>query len=124
MPEARVGKGDMWPGASQIGGGLPIPTKAPDQTKIQVVLHVEHPTKPYQILCSRSETDWGIWIGHPTAYQPLPHCRSGSTAVLWHYYQTLPAAELNTHTMIASIIFLVVIVGLLAYAQYIRNRYL
>jgi len=29
-------------------------------------LHVEHPTNPYRILCSRCETDWSIWIGLPT----------------------------------------------------------
>ena len=38
----------------------------PDQTKNQVVLHVEHPTKPYQILCSRCETHWSIRFGLPT----------------------------------------------------------
>ena len=63
MPEGRVGKGAARQVPSQIGGLLPIVTKAGDQTKNQVVLHVEHPTKPYQDLCSRSETDWGIWLG-------------------------------------------------------------
>ena len=78
----KVGKGHTRPGASQIGGALPMLTKAPDQTKNQVVLHVEHPTKPYRILCSRSETDWGIWSGHHAAYQALPYDQSGSTAII------------------------------------------
>ena len=37
------------------------------------------------------------------------------------HYQSSPAAVLNTHTMIATVIFYLVIVGLLAYAQYLRN---
>ena len=41
--------------------------------------------------------------------------------VACRHYHALPAAELNTHTMIATVIFLVVIVGLLGYAQYLRN---
>jgi hypothetical protein len=61
-----VGKGHMWPGASQNGGGLPTLTKGRDQTKNQRVLHVEHPTNPYRILCSRSECHWGIRFGLPT----------------------------------------------------------
>ena len=60
-----VGKGDTATGQTQKAGGLPIVTMPPDQTKIQVVLHVEHPTNPYRILCSRSETLWRIWIGLP-----------------------------------------------------------
>ena len=44
-------------------GALPIPTNPPDQTKNHVVLHVEHPTKPYQDPCPRCETHWGIWLG-------------------------------------------------------------
>ena len=65
-PEVVVGKGGLWPGASQDGGPLPIPTNAPDQTKNQVVLHVEHPTKPYRITRSLSEIHWCIWFGLPT----------------------------------------------------------
>ena len=53
-----VGKGDTATGQTQIGGGLPIVTNPPDQTKNQVFLHVEPPTKCYQDLCSRCETDW------------------------------------------------------------------
>ena len=63
MPEAVLGKGGAWPASSQNGGGLPCLTNGGDQTKNQVVLHVEHPTNAYQILCSRCETDWGIWSG-------------------------------------------------------------
>ena len=37
------------------------------------------------------------------------------------HYHVLPAAELNTHTMISSIVFWILIVGLLAYASYLRN---
>jgi hypothetical protein len=47
-------------------------TNRGDQTKDQVFLHVEHPTKPYRILCSRCETHWCIWLGRgalTNAYQ-------------------------------------------------------
>ena len=43
------------------------------------------------------------------------------TPVTAGLYQPLPAAELNTHTMITSIVFWILIVGLLAYASYLRN---
>ena len=39
------------------------------------------------------------------------------------HYHALPAAELNTHTMITSILFYIVIVGLLAYASYLKNTF-
>ena len=48
MPEARVGNGLTRQDPSQIGGALPIVTNPSDQTKNQLVLHVEHPTNPYQ----------------------------------------------------------------------------
>ena len=38
-------------------------TNGGDQTKNHVVLHVESPTNPYRILCSRCETHWCIWLG-------------------------------------------------------------
>ena len=38
--------------------GLPLLTKVAHHTKIQRFLHEETPTKPYRILCSRSETPW------------------------------------------------------------------
>ena len=126
MPEVAVGKGAARQVPSQIGGALPIPTNAPDQTKNQVVLHVEHPTKPYQehrdpVLAER--THWWFWFGHPRHYQGLPLRRSGWPTIMLCYYQSLPAAELNTHTMIATTIFLILIVGLLGYAQYLRNTF-
>ena len=62
----KVGKGRTAKGQTQKAGGLPKVTKAGDQTKNQRVLHVEHPTNPYQDPCSRCETDWWIWIGLPT----------------------------------------------------------
>ena len=43
--------------------------------------------------------------------------------VACRHYQPLPAAELNTHTMITSILFYIAIVGLLAYASYLRNTF-
>jgi hypothetical protein len=55
-------------------------------------------------------------------YQLLPVSGSGCASVLIHYYQSLPAAVLNTH-MISTVIFLIVIVGLLAYASYLRNTF-
>ena len=43
--------------------GLPLLTKVGDQTKIQVILHVESPTKPYRILCPLSVCHWCFWLG-------------------------------------------------------------
>lgn len=54
-------------------------------------------------------------------YQRLPRFRSGSPTILLCYYQTLPAAELNTH-MISGILFYIAIVGLLAYAAYLKHQ--
>ena len=42
---------------------LPCLTTPPDQTKIQVILHVESPTRPYQDPCPLSVCDWLIWSG-------------------------------------------------------------
>ena len=67
-----AGNGGEWQVPSQNGGGLPIVTNAGDQTKNHVVLHVEHPTNPYRILCSRCETNWCVWLGQGSAYQGLP----------------------------------------------------
>ena len=86
MPEARVGKGHTRQDPSQIGGPLPIVTMPGDQTKNQVVLHVESPTKPYRILCSRCETDWGIWIGAGG----LTRCYHVSVLAVCHYNIALP----------------------------------
>ena len=63
VPEAEVGNGHTPADPSQNGGGLPMLTNPCDQTKNQVILHVESPTKPYQYLCSRCETHWCIWLG-------------------------------------------------------------
>ena len=41
-------------------------TMPPDQTKNQVILHVESPTNAYRNPCSRCETLWPIRIGLPT----------------------------------------------------------
>ena len=122
MPEAEVGNAPTPWVLSQTRGLLPIVTNPGDQTKNQVILHVEHPTKPYRNLCSRCESAWCVWLGQGSAYQGLPINRSGSTAVLVYYYQSLPAAVLNTHTMISSIVFYILIVGLLAYASYLRHQ--
>ena len=46
---------------------------------------------------------------------------AGRIPVACTHYHALPAAELNTHTMITSIVFWILIVGLLAYASYLRN---
>ena len=48
---------------ARSGGPLPMLTMPGDQTKNQVVLLVEHPTKPYQDRCPPCETDWRIWLG-------------------------------------------------------------
>ena len=66
-----------------MGAAYQCVTMPPDQTKNQVVLHVESPTKPYRILCSRCETDWWIWFGLPTV----------TTVQIWaghHYNIVLP----------------------------------
>ena len=52
-------------------------------------------------------------------YQRLPRYRSGSPTILVCYYQHLPAAVLNTH-MISTVLFYIIIVGLLAYASYLK----
>ena len=41
-------------------------------------------------------------------------------AIIRQYYQSLPAAELNTHTMITSILLYLLIVAGLAYATYLK----
>ena len=58
---------------TQKAGGLPRLTNTPDQTKIQVISHVSSPTRPYRILCSRRETHWCIWFGHPAITRAY-HC--------------------------------------------------
>ena len=65
---------------------LPIVTNSGDQTKNHVVLHVESPTKPYRILCSRCETHWCVWLGHgplTIPYQP-------TLLAVCHYNIVLP----------------------------------
>ena len=65
-------------------------TNGGDQTKNHVVLHVESPTKPYRILCSRCETHWCIWLGagaltipyHVTDLAPPPF--SGTITKPYH----------------------------------------
>ena len=49
--------------------------------------------------------------------------RAGRIPTACRHYHALPAAELNTHTMITSILFYIVIVGLLAYASYLKNTF-
>ena len=41
-------------------------------------------------------------------------------AIIRQYYQSLPAAVLNTHTMITSILLYLLIVAGLAYAAYLK----
>ena len=47
---------------------------------------------------------------------------AGRIPVACRHYQPLPAAVLNTHTMITSIVFWILIVGLLAYAAYLKHQ--
>ena len=77
-----VGNGGEWQVPSQNGGGLPIVTMPADQTKNQVILHVEHPTKPYQVavLSERVVMVLLVWCRKP--YQSLPNDRSGSPSIL------------------------------------------
>ena len=46
----------------------------------------------------------------------------GRIPAVYTLYQLLPAAVLNTHTMISSILFYILIVGLLAYASYLKHQ--
>jgi hypothetical protein len=64
----------------------PIPTNAPDQTKNHVVLHVESPTKPYRILCSRCESAWCVWLGHGA----LTRCYQLTLLAVCRYNIVLP----------------------------------
>ena len=60
-------------GAPLPNVSLPNLTMPTHQTKNQWSLHEETPTKPYQDLCPRCETAWGIWFGRPVftnRYQP------------------------------------------------------
>ena len=43
-------------------------------------------------------------------------------AIITQYYQSLPAAVLNTHTMITAILLYLLIVAGLAYAAYLKHR--
>jgi hypothetical protein len=104
---------------------LPRLTTTGDQTKNHVILHVESPTRPYQehrypVLAMRISLVCLAWCRCP--YHSLPKHRSGSTSILLHYYQSLPPGLLNTHTMISSILFYILIVGLLAYASYLKHQ--
>jgi hypothetical protein len=95
----------------------------PDQTKNHRVLHVFHPTKPYQehrhpVLAMRIPLVCLVWSPHP-----LPVPTNGPfwlCAIIRQYYQSLPSAELNTHTMITSILLYLLIVAGLAYAAYLK----
>ena len=97
-------------------------TNGGDQTKDQVILHEEHPTKPYQVpvLAARNPLVHLAWSWTP--YQPLPINRSGRTATLPCHYQSLPAAGLNTHTMISAILLYILIVLGFAYSRYLLNQ--
>jgi len=47
-------------------------------------------TKSIDILCSRCETHWLIWFGHPTYYHHLPFFGSGFDPWPYDLYQSLP----------------------------------
>jgi len=57
-------------------------TNGGDQTKDQVILHEEHPTKTYQVpvLAARNPLVHLAWSWTP--YQRLPKHRSGCAAIL------------------------------------------
>ena len=61
-----------------------------------------------------------VWCRCP--YQLLPMRRSGLTATLPCHYQRLPAAVLNTHTMISAILLYILIVLGFAYSRYLLNQ--
>ena len=116
-----VGNGGQWQVPSQIGV-LTNAYQRGDQTKNQVILHEEHPTNPYQVpvLAARNPLGDLAWCRRP--YQPLPSHRSGLTGTLPCHYQSLPAAVLNTHTMISAIVLYTLIVAGLAYASYLKRQ--
>ena len=95
---------------------LPDPA---DRRGVKVRL-TPYQTLPDSVLAVRNPLVCLAWSWNP--YQCLPYHQSGSATVLLHYYQSLPAAELNTHTMISSILFYILIVGLLAYASYLKHQ--
>ena len=91
----------------------------PNQKPSVLACGTPYQTLPHSVLAVRNPLVHLAWSWTP--YQCLPKHRSGCASILLHYYQSLPAAELNTHTMISSILFYILIVGLLAYASYIKN---
>ena len=91
----------------------------PNQKPCGLACGTPYQTLPDPVLAVRNPLVHLAWSWTP--YQCLPKHRSGCAAILLCYYQSLPAAVLNTHTMISSILFYILIVGLLAYASYIKN---
>ena len=80
---------------------LPIVTNPGDQTKNQVVLHVEHPTKPYQDPCSLSVCHWCIWLGAgalTNAYHGRRPNQKPCGLACGIPYQTLPDPVLAVRT--------------------------
>ena len=59
----------------------------------------------------------------PSPLPGLTNQRFWLRAVLTTHYQSLPAAVLNTHTMISSIILYLLIVAGLAWASYLRSQF-
>ena len=102
-------------------------TNRGDQTKIQVFLHVEPPTKPYQYPCSRCETHWCIWLGCgalTNAYQltvlAVPHSRTLLPIITGRVININSVHNWQDTHMITGTILWILIVGLLAYAAYLK----
>ena len=96
-------------------------TNRGDQTKNHVVLHVE-PLPNLTGSCARGAKPIGAFgLVQGSAYQcptkrPIWLCLRSIAS----YYQSLPAAVLNTHTMITQSYFYSLIVAGLAYAAYLK----
>jgi len=97
-------------------------TNGGDQTKDQVILHEEHPTNPYQVPVLAALTPLVHLAWCRRLYHSLPTDRSGCAATLPCHYQSLPAAGLNTHTMISAILLYILIVLGFAYSRYLLNQ--
>jgi hypothetical protein len=74
---------------------MPYHAAGPDQRPSGLACGTPYQTLPDRMLAVR--THWWFWFGPGSAYQVLPTDPSGSASILLHYYQSLPAAGLNTH---------------------------
>ena len=90
----------------------------PNQKPSGLACGIPYQPLPGSVLAVRNPLVCLAWSPHP-----LPVPTNGPfwlCAIIRQYYQSLPAAELNTHTMITSILLYLLIVAGLAYAAYLK----